>query len=417
MLISADRAFAQEGKSPITRLPMTLEEMRPYDVILIGDVPASYFSAEQLSVMRDHVASNGAGIIWIGGEYAMPRSYDNTVMEELLPMRDPGAVARIDPSLGSITMRPQPLAAELNVLRLREDVSTPAGRVRPSDIQWPTSLPAFLWGQNIGRLKPTAEILALSNELEGVQHPLVTRLRYGGGQSIYLATDETWRWRFGRGEHYFQQYWIQLIRMIGRERLQRRDDRVYLQLSHRAVQLNQTVQITLHVRDALLLARNLPRIAVGVSKVDDPTNRVLDRIDLTATSSTEGAPGGASGGQASREYTAQWQASVDGDLVLRVIQGGLDDLNIAEPMTVIHPDDERRQPATDHPRLEALAADTGGKVVTLDKLDDLATLIPKRAQRTANDDREALWDSPLALIMVLLLITIEWVGRKLIRLV
>jgi hypothetical protein len=84
---------------------------------------------------------------------------------------------------------------------------------------------------------------------------------------------------------------------------------------------------------------------------------------------------------------------------------------------VIHPDDERRQPATDHPRLETLAADTGGKVVSLAKLDDLATLIPKRAQRTANDDREALWDSPLALIIVLLLLTVEWVGRKMIRLV
>ena len=31
--------------------------------------------------------------------------------------------------------------------------------------------------------------------------------------------------------------------------------------------------------------------------------------------------------------------------------------------------------------------------------------------------REPLWDSPLALIVVLLLITVEWVGRKMIRLV
>jgi len=414
MLLSADRAFAQEGDSPITRLPMTLEELKPYDVVLIGDVPANYFSAEQLNVLRDHVSTNGAGVVWIGGEFATPRSYDNTVLEDLLPMRDPNAVTRVDPSLGSIVMRPEPLAAELNVLRLRED-ATP-GSVKPGrgDVQWPANLPAFLWAQNIGRLKPTAEVLALSNELDGTQFPLITRLRYGGGQSVYIGTDETWRWRFGRGEHYFQQFWIQIIRMIGRERLQRRDDRVYLQVSHRSVQLQQTVQVTLHVRDALLVQRNLPKISVAVSKADDPTNRVLDRIDLTATAQTEATP---TGQAAAREYSAQWQASVDGDLVLRVIQPGLDDLNIAEPMTVIHPDDERRQPATDHPRLETLAAETGGKIVSLTNLEELNTLIPKRAQRTANDDREALWDSPSALVMVLLLITIEWVGRKAIRLV
>ncbi len=411
MLLSADRAFAQEGTSPITRLPMSMKEMEPYDVIIIGDVPASYFSSEQLEAMRDHVDKTKAGIIWIGGEQAMPRSYDNTVLENLLPMRDPGSVVRIDPSLGAISVVPQPIAAQLSVLRLREDLRV-EGRTREL-ISWPKDLPGYLWAQDIGALKPTAEILALSNDLEGVQVPLISRLRYGGGQSIYLATDETWRWRFGRGEHYFQQYWIQLIRMIARERLQRRDERVYLEVSHRTVQLEQTVQLTLHVRDVLLLQRNLPRISVGVARRDDPTGRIIERIELTAV--TGDKPGTSE--ELTREYTAQWRANVDGDLMLRVIQPGLDDLNIAEPITVLHPDDERRQPATDHPRLETLATDTGGKVIAASNLDELITLVPKRAQRTPNDDREALWDSPLAMILVVLLITIEWVGRKWIRLV
>ncbi len=411
MLLSADRAFAQEGTSPITRLPMSMKEMEPYDVIIIGDVPASHFSSEQLEALRDHVDKTKAGIIWIGGEYAMPRSYDNTVLENLLPMREPGAVARIDPSLGAVSMAPQPMAAQLGVLRLREDLRA-EGRTRDL-IAWPRELPGFLWAQNVGPLKPTAETLALSNDLEGVQVPLVSRLRYGGGQSIYLASDETWRWRFGRGEHYFQQYWIQLIRMIARERLQRRDERVYLELSHRTVQLEQTVQLTLHVRDVLLLQRNLPRISVGVTRRDDPAERILERIELTATAGDQPA----NAEEAAREYTAQWRTNLEGDLALRVIQPGLDDLNIAEPITVLHPDDERRQPATDHPRLETLASETGGKVIAAANLDELIALVPKRAQRTPNDDREALWDSPLAMIFVLLLITVEWVGRKRIRLV
>ncbi|MEX2216689.1 MAG: hypothetical protein WD768_21425 [Phycisphaeraceae bacterium] len=412
MLLSADRAFAQEGDSPITRLPVSSEELRPYDVILIGDVPATYFSAEQLAQMRDHVAINGAGIIWIAGEYSMPRSYDNTTLEDLLPMTNPAAVQRVDPALGPILMRPQPLAEALNVLRLRSNPEADL-RTRATTAAWPKDLPAFEWAQDIGRLKPTTETLATSQDLGTAPIPLVTRVRYGAGQSIYLASDETWRWRFGRGELYSQQYWIQLIRLIARERLQQRDDRVYMQVSHRRVEPAQTVIVKLVVRDPLILQRNLSKISVAVSKADDPSQRVLERLDLTQTG--EADPNRPAGEV--REYSAQWQPSAAGDLTLRVIESGLDDLGITESIDVVHPADETRQVATDHGRLKALAEATGGQVVNLNELDSLATLIPSRAQRTENDIREPLWDSPLALILVLLLITAEWIGRKAIRLV
>ena len=38
------------------------------------------------------------------------------------------------------------------------------------------------------------------------------------------------------------------------------------------------------------------------------------------------------------------------------------------------------------------------------------------AQRTADDLREPVWDSYLALTVVVLLVTVEWIGRKIIRL-
>ncbi len=418
MLISADRTFAQEGDSPITRLPVSPEEFKPYDVIIIGDVPANFFSAEQLALMKDHVSARGAGLIWIGGDYATPRSYDNTPLAELLPMRRPGEVKRADPSLGTISLRPQPLAEALNVLRLRSE-SVASGAPRRSEAQsWPANLPQFLWAQDIGRLKPTAEVLAASQEFPDLGGgapgalPLVSRIRYGGGQAVYVASDETWRWRYGRGELYFQQFWIQIIRMLGRERLQQRDERVYLQVSNRRVQSGQQVKVSLHVRDAQLARDPKPRISIAVTKADNPKGPALDRIDLTPVGAAEGS--GADG--AGREYSAVWQANVNGDLVLRVLDASMEDA-AGEPIEIIAPDDELRQPATDHPRLQTLADETGGKVVALSDLDQLNTLIPRRATRTPNDIREALWDSPLAMLLVVLLITAEWIGRKVIRLV
>jgi hypothetical protein len=37
--------------------------------------------------------------------------------------------------------------------------------------------------------------------------------------------------------------------------------------------------------------------------------------------------------------------------------------------------------------------------------------------RTLNPLRERIWDTPLAFILVVLALTLEWVGRKVLRLV
>jgi len=87
MLLSADRDFAQEGNLPITRLPRSPEEFAPFDVIVLGDVPGSFFSPDQLDMIQDHVAQRGAGLLWIGGERYTPRTYAGTALAELLPLR------------------------------------------------------------------------------------------------------------------------------------------------------------------------------------------------------------------------------------------------------------------------------------------------------------------------------------------
>ena len=86
---------------------------------------------------------------------------------------------------------------------------------------------------------------------------------------------------------------------------------------------------------------------------------------------------------------------------------------------VYHPDDEKRQPVPDHDRLAALAEQTRGRVVPLDDLWQLADpqAVPDNAVQEQNDIREPIWRSTLALLVVLTLLTAEWVGRKLVRLV
>ena len=84
---------------------------------------------------------------------------------------------------------------------------------------------------------------------------------------------------------------------------------------------------------------------------------------------------------------------------------------------VIAPDDELRRPETDHDLLETLFETTGGRMLYPDELGELANLLPNRSVRTINPLSERIWDTPLAFALFLMILMLEWIGRKALRLV
>jgi hypothetical protein len=430
-LLSADRAFAQEGDTPITRLPTSAEEWRRYDVVIVGDVPAEAFSPEQRQQLYDLVAQRGAGVLWVGGPLAMPTGYGGTMLADLLPMREPEAVGPVP--LGEMAVRPTALAEALSVLQLTlAAASSPRGAdAAASGERWPDDLSPLRWVQDLGALKPSAEVLArvapaASADAEAFDDPqadpLVTRLRFGAGQSLYVGTDETWRWRYARGEVYFEQFWVQLVRLLGRGAAARGEDPVRLEVSSRRVPQGGTVVVRLEMEDAALIARDLPslRVAVFGPEAGD---------EASGGSATSGAgaplaefdlrPGEGEAGRGLRRYSAPYRADTAGELRLVVTEPALAGYELSAPLDVIAPDDELRRAEADRPRLVQLAAATGGQVIELDHLERLAEpgVVPNLARQTANDVAEPIANSALALGLILGLLTLEWVVRKLVRLV
>lgn len=444
MLVSADRDFAQEGDNPITRLPRDEAEIENYDVIIIGDVNADYFTPGQMMMIRNHIAKTGAGLLWIAGSRDCPRAYDATALVDLLPMRQPASTRRLKPDEGPLSVKPTPLANALNVMRLTE-AQDEAGSLPTA---WPNGLPALTWVQDLRALKPSAETLATGHRAGSSAVPIVVRMRYGAGQSLYVATDETWRWRYGRGDLYFERFWVQLIRLLGRHRVQEGSSRAWLSVSHRQVKLGQAVVVEMHINDASLLPQHPAQVKLLASKNTAPPASpddtivntpeevsqqrrqdqiLLHRVGRADSWPSNGVMGGASKTDApdnsqpmntagTRVYRTVWKPTDAGRYTLRVAEGGLSDLDFTAFVEVVHPNDEWHQPLPDHDRLTLLANETGGQVIPLDQLDQLGGVIPNRARRTPNDIHEPLWDSPLSLVVVLVLVTVEWVTRKIIRL-
>ena len=111
--------------------------------------------------------------------------------------------------------------------------------------------------------------------------------------------------------------------------------------------------------------------------------------------------------------SGRYRATTD-DPTLLAAGGAAEDLTAR--IDVWQPDDEMRRPQTDHPLLDKLAESSGGRVLEPDQLSQLPTLLPNRKLKLAGEPEvHTLWDTPLALLLAVLLLTGEWVGRRLLR--
>ncbi|MAE61078.1 MAG: hypothetical protein CMJ49_06950 [Planctomycetaceae bacterium] len=391
MLVSSDRAFAAEGDIPLQSVPRVAEDWQPFDVIVVGDVSPDFFGEVSLRHLREHVADRGAGLLYLGGQHAMPTAYVSGALADLLPMRSPSSVSRWPVE---VTARPTRAADVLGVLRLQSPFGEPGE-------MWPAELPTLRWGQSLGALKPAAEVLAMA---EPIDEPLLVRMRYGAGQVLYLSTDEIWRWRYEHGELYPQQFWMQVIRLLGRGRIQSEmgaESRLRFDVSHRRASVGDTLVIELDVSDQSLLVAERRAMTAHVREVGG-TRSADQSLVLQATD------------RAGR-FRGTWQPRRPGQFDVALDDPMLAELSISRRVEVRRTADETRNPGTDHPLLASLAEATGGRVLAIDKLGQLPQLLPDNARRTAADISESLTTSPLAFGLVLGLLILEWVGRKLMR--
>jgi hypothetical protein len=401
MLLSADRDFAQEGNMPIGRLPRTAEEFALFDVIILGDVEAGFFSPEQLEAIRDQVARKGTGLLWIAGERSMPRTWEGTVTSELLPMRPPLAIAAAP---GPVNASATPLADDLGLLRLGQGDEWPRELADPSTgwsrLEWAQAIPAE-------QLKPTVETLAVGVPSDvppgsaAAAIPLITSMRYGAGATVYVATDEFWRYRYGRGERYTEQVWLPLVRMLGREALASGEQGFTLRAVPPRVRPGDPVRIELALSDASLAERVEAGFPATVRREGERPGTTPVEIELVR-----------------RGESAEWAGTVapeaTGRHIVRIeggVAGGSEVTFECE-----RPDDEVRNSAADHATLAELADGTGGAMIGPADLASLERMLKRREIRTEVVRMEPLWDSPLAFLLVLLLAGTEWLGRRLNRL-
>lgn len=414
LLIAAGRRFEQEGDVEIASLPESVEEWAAFDVVILGDLRPELIGDRALSQLREHISDRGAGLIWIGGAGAMPWAWRGSALEDLLPMtlEHERSVTRFDEP---VTMTRTDAAASLGLLGLER--AGESGAVGPG---WPRLLsdPATgwsrLWGAqriDIESVKPGAVMLASltpeslwrpngGDEVAG--WPGVLMMRYGAGTSVYVATDETWRWRYGRGEDLSERFWVPLVRQLGRASLARGDREAVLTVTPEEATVGQGVRIVLELLDQSLIDARASGVEVEVVSGDGETVKIGLAVD----------PDGRG-----RYFNGVWTPAHAGRFVVRVNDALMGRLAGERSIRVGWPDDESRRPETDHGLLARLGAATGGRLLEASGFAEIESFLPNREVTiTGEPTRVTLWDRPIIFTVLMLLVGVEWLWRRLVRL-
>ncbi len=280
------------------------------------------------------------------------------------------------------------------------------------------------WAQRIPReqLKPSAEVLAWltparttppagATPINAEATPLVLSMRFGAGRVVYIASDELWRWRYGRGETLYERFWLPLLRFAARESLARTGKSAILEATPDRALVEQPVRIVVKLVDqALIDSRGDSRSSSTIAARVVPKPLINDPRPVAATpvTLTREAPG---------LYAGTFLPTEPGQATVELTDPLLTGLGLTATIDIAASDDEMRSPQTDHPALASLAQDTGGKILAVSQLKELPTLLPNRQLRLlGTPEIRTLWDRPIVLIALMLLLTTEWLGRKWIRL-
>lgn len=402
LLLSADPSFRQEGDKPITRFPETLQELLEYDVVLFGDVDPRELSDHQLQLVNEFVARRGGGFGMVAGPRFSPPAWRGTPIEAILPVD----ITRTEPEEWGTTgatiaqgFRPVLTkdAEESSLFRFFADRSENQQFLKEA---WQ----AIFWYRRGVTSKPGIGQVMAEHPVDlgpdGKRAPILIVGRFGAGRTLFLATDESWRWRYYTGENIFNTFWIQNLRYLARSRKigQRK---ITFTVQRPIYELGQQVRLTARIIDPELLTQ-LPE-QIGV--------QILDReAQPLAPTTLVRQPG-------TDTYLASFTADRIGKftVLLPSVAPGVEEMRL--PLEIMVPRLELSAPQVDRAALLRLSTETTGNIIEWTDAEQKLRSIPSAQRQIPILTSHPVWDAPIAMVAFVLLLTAEWVVRKIVGMV
>jgi hypothetical protein len=393
LMTEGDKDLAKAAPEQyIPRFPEEESAALQYDLVILGDVAAEFFTPKQLEWLEKLVRERGGSLLMIAGDRYTPGTYADSPVAKLLPVKIPGAGREsVDSSVFPFVT---PAGKQSMMMTLSPDLSADDNQQA-----WSLVRPLF----NVPRLdgaKPGATVLAtLSDRSDRPEpYPLIAWQRYGTGKSMYVGTDKLWRMRFKRGDEYHAAFWGQAAQFLTLSRLLGENKRVRLETDKKAFRTGERVLIQANVFDSEYHPVKAEAYSVVVESVPpkgEPREIVLRRVPVA-----EGL------------YQGYFTADQPGNFE---VVSRLEDprhVNKAD-FQVETINREKLDPAMQKEFLQKLAELSGGKYVRMEELSSLGDSLPDQSRVLPMPPQEMeMWNNWAVLAAVLCLAGTEWFVRR-----
>jgi uncharacterized membrane protein len=389
MLRTTENKIYRQGISDPSELadgfPSKAEDLFKYQAIIIGSVESGYFTPSQQELLREFVDKRGGGVLFLGGRFSLSEGgWVSSGATDLLPTFLPGGKGtfRREPATAQLT----PAGAESPITRLVDD--------RAKNVERWRTLPYMNDFQDAGTPKPGATVLA--QMVAGRTMPLLVTQNYGRGRTALLATSGTWRWQMNTplGDPTHDLFWQQLLRWLAADS----PGPVTVSMPQQTLMDEGHVKLTATVRDKEFSPAADAHVSAHVIGPDGATALV----EMTPVANTPGT------------FEADWTAEKPGSYVTEVTaEKGTDELG-KETMTFRREDGVAENFHTEQNRdlLQKLSDETGGRYWAEDELDRLPKEISYSEAGISVRDTKELWDMPIVFLLLLALMSADWLLRR-----
>lgn len=384
------------NKDYIKEFPAGLDELSKFDVVFLGDVglEEGQLTTENCRLLKGLVEHQASGLVFMPGFRGKQASLVETELDDLLPV----IMDELQPDgWGSRT----PGHFELTELG-RRSLLTRLADTRDDNLSVWEDLPGFQWYAAVIRAKTGCETLAVHQDITNKHGriPLLVTRTFGAGKVLFMGTDGAWRWREGVEDKYHYRFWGQVVRWMAYQRNMAKGETMRLYYAPDQPQVRQTLVLHANVMESS--GEPLSKGDV-TARITAPSGQA-ETVRFTSAGDEWGVFDG--------RFTTHEPGKHQVKLFCKQTNATLDTSFFVQGDAAETPGKSARPEV-----LEEIARVTRGKVLTTDKLEQLIQSLASLPEPSPSIRRVQLWSHPATAGVLLLLLTVFWIGRKSVGLV
>ena len=389
LMTQGDPELAKLSPNFMAEFPKDIRNIFEYDLIILGDVSSKYFKPEQLELLEKQIKEHGGSLIMLAGSLNAPSSYQNTPVQQILPV----IIGTGKPHATASNQYPRlpetEVQSPITALADDQDINQRLwAKVRPL-----SQLPS-LDGPKAG----ARVLLHLPSDLAGTpDYPIVSWHPYGEGKCMFVATDKLWRLRLETGDRDHARFWGQAIQFLTMSRLLGQNKRISLQTEHTRYSPGELIRIYANV-----LSESYEPVEKESHSVVIERNGFADSSQTVVLVPDPATPG---------VYTGAVTAGEDGSYLLRAQDheteiSGTVELSVSTELI------EDRDTAAQLEIASEIAQASGGKVVQPTELAGFIDGLPAQDRSRIVSRELELWDTPMLYLLLVVAASLEWYLRR-----